>query len=63
MNILKSTIRIASVALAMLTAGILQAADAAQEWQKGPSDAWFVKWDEAAAEAKKTGKPNSKKRG
>lgn len=57
MNIIKPIIRIASVALAMLTAGILQAADAAQEWQKGPSDAWFVKWDEAAAEAKKTGKP------
>ena len=57
MNIIKSTIRIASVALAMLTAGILQTADAAQEWQKGPSDAWFVKWDEAVAESKKTQKP------
>lgn len=57
MNILKSTIRIASVALAMLAAGNVRAADAAEEWQKGPSDAWFVKWDEAAAEAKKTAKP------
>ena len=57
MNIIKPTIRIASVALTMLTAGNVKAADAAQEWQKGPSDAWFVKWDEAAAEAKKTGKP------
>ena len=57
MNIMKSTIRIAGVALAKLAAGIVQAADAAKEWQKGPSDAWFVKWNEAAAEAKKTGKP------
>ena len=57
MNIMMSTIRVASVALAMLAAGIIQTADAAQEWQKGPSDAWFVKWDEAVAEAKKTQKP------
>ena len=25
-------------------------------WQKGPTDAWFVEWDKALAEAKKTGK-------
>ena len=26
------------------------------DWQKGPSDAWFVNWDKALAEAKKTKK-------
>lgn len=26
-------------------------------WNKGPSDLWFVNWDKASAEAKRTGKP------
>ena len=48
--------------LAML-AGLYSFAFGAEEcfddagWQQGPSDAWFVNWDRAVAESKKSGKP------
>ena len=48
--------------LAMM-AGMLSSASGADEcfddtgWQQGPSDAWFVNWDKAIAESKKTNKP------
>ena len=48
--------------LAMMT-GLLTSATGADEcfddtnWQQGPSDAWFVNWDKAIAESKKSGKP------
>ncbi len=34
-----------------------QAAVDDSQWRGGPSEAWFVNWDKALAEAKKTGKP------
>lgn len=59
MNIVKSTIRIAGVALAMLAAGNLCAADASicpPGWIPGPDANWKVYWDDALVEARLTGK-------
>ena len=56
------TMKKAFLILAM-TAGLLTSAAGTDEsfddtgWQKGPSDAWFVNWDKAVAESKKSGKP------
>ena len=41
---------------AILTAAVAHAAAVDADWRGGPTKDWFVNWDKALAEAKKTGK-------
>ena len=50
----------AFLTLAMMASSLVQAAGGRfndSGWQPGPSSVWFVNWDKAASEAKKSGKP------
>ena len=49
-------LKIAIVAAAVAGTAAVAAGVDDSNWQPGPSEAWFVNWDKALAEARKSGK-------